>query len=140
MDTGESTAARSLLLDTGGTGRLAQHPALGNEDDMAVGEFLLQFTGEPRWDSGQFQNEAKVDRYSWCSPLLNLVESFQLRHRDEDDNGLLATSDINLARSGNLEGTKLGLEFGDTVLQVDQSLSDGGFGLIGGCGGGVGCA
>lgn len=46
VDAGESTAARPLLLDTGGTGWLAQHPALRNEDDMAVGELLLKFPGE----------------------------------------------------------------------------------------------
>lgn len=47
MDRGEGAAAGPLLLHTGGTGGLAQHPALGNEHNVAVGELLLEFTGQP---------------------------------------------------------------------------------------------
>jgi len=47
VDIGEGSAARPLLLDTGRTGRLAQHPALSNKDDMTIGEFLFELTGEP---------------------------------------------------------------------------------------------
>ena len=47
MDVGEGAATGTLLLDAGGPGGLAQHPALSNEDDMAVGELLLELTGQP---------------------------------------------------------------------------------------------
>jgi hypothetical protein len=47
VDVGECAATRPLLLDTGGTGRLAEHPALSNENDMAVGKLLLQLPCEP---------------------------------------------------------------------------------------------
>lgn len=36
MDAGKSPAARALLLDTGATGWLAEHPALSNENNVAV--------------------------------------------------------------------------------------------------------
>lgn len=68
------------------------------------------------------------------------MESLQLGNRDEDDDRLLATPDINFTGGGNLEGSKLSLELGNTVLQVDQSLSDGSLSLIGssvGCVGGA---
>lgn len=48
MDVCEGAAARPLLPDTRSASGLAQHPALGNEDNMAVREFLLQFTSKPR--------------------------------------------------------------------------------------------
>lgn len=48
MDVGQGAAARPLLLDTRSASGLAQHPALGNEDNMAVREFLLQFASQPR--------------------------------------------------------------------------------------------
>jgi len=47
VDAGEGTAAGSLLLNAGVTGGLAQHPALGNEDDVTVRELLLEFPGQP---------------------------------------------------------------------------------------------
>ncbi len=47
MDAGKGTAARPLLLDTGSPGGLAQHPALSNENNMTVREFLLELPGQP---------------------------------------------------------------------------------------------
>ena len=47
VDTCERAATGTLLLDTGGAGGLAQHPTLGNEDDVAVRELLLEFPGQP---------------------------------------------------------------------------------------------
>jgi len=46
VDVGKCTVARPLLLDAGGTGRFAQHPALRNENNMTVRELLLQFPCE----------------------------------------------------------------------------------------------
>ena len=47
VDVGEGAGTRPLLLNTGGTCGLAEHPALGNEDDMAVGELLLKLACQP---------------------------------------------------------------------------------------------
>ena len=49
---------------------------------------------------------------------------------DEDDDGLLAATDIDLAGSGDLEGTELSLELGNRILEVNQGLRDGNLGLI----------
>lgn len=87
------------------------------------------------------------------SPLLDFVESLQLGDGDEDDDGLLSTSDIDLLRGGDLreqirsrlksepslinsrntiatmrkwlylERAELSLELGDAIFEVDQSLS-----------------
>lgn len=57
-------------------------------------------------------------------PLLNFVESLQLGDGDEDDDGLLATTNINLFGSRDLEGSKFSLELGNAVLQVNESLGD----------------
>jgi len=38
----EGTGTGSLLLDAGATGRLAHHAALTDEDDVTVGELLLE--------------------------------------------------------------------------------------------------
>lgn len=47
VDIGQGAAAGPLLLDTGSAGWLAQHPALCNKYDVAVGEFLFEFAGQP---------------------------------------------------------------------------------------------
>jgi len=99
----EGSATRTLLLDAGSARRLAQHPALSDEDDVPVGELLLQLTGQP---------------------LLNLPESLDLRHRDKNDDGLLSAFNIHLARGRDLEWAKLSLEFGDVVFEIDQGLGD----------------
>ena len=68
MDTSQSTAVRLFLLDTGVTGGFAQHSMLCNENNLTVREPLLELLGQS---------------------LLNLVEGFQLRNRDEDNNSHL---------------------------------------------------
>lgn len=42
----ESTGSGSLLLDSGNTGGLPHHSTLANEDDVTVGELLLELTSE----------------------------------------------------------------------------------------------
>lgn len=74
------------------------------------------------------------------APLLHLAERLQLGDGDEDDNSFLSATDIDLAGCGDLQCAELGLEFWDVVFEVDQSLSDVGFCLIGRCGGRVGGA
>ena len=75
-----------------------------------------------------------------CLPLLDLVESLELRHGDKDDNGLLAALDLDLLGARDLEGSELGLELRDVGLKVNESLSDNGLDLRGGAGGRVGRA
>jgi hypothetical protein len=68
------------------------------------------------------------------------VEGLQLGDGDEDNDSLLASADIDLTGSGDLESTELVFEFGDIVLEVDESLGDAGLSLVGGCRGRVGGA
>lgn len=68
------------------------------------------------------------------------MERLQLGHRDENDNCLLATTDINFAGSRNLEGSELSLEFGDIVFEINQSLCDARLGFVGACSGRIGSA
>lgn len=51
MDTRQCPATRALLLNARCTRRLAEHSALSNKDDVAVGEFLLELSGEPGLDA-----------------------------------------------------------------------------------------
>jgi hypothetical protein len=99
----EGAGTGALLLDAGATGGLAHHAALADEDDVAVRELLLELAGEA---------------------TLDLVERLDLGNGDEDDDGLLAALDVDLAGRRDLERTELGLEVGDVVLEVEESLSD----------------
>lgn len=79
VDGGQSSAARTLLglRGAGSVGALGtgQDAARSNEDDMAVGELLLELTGQT---------------------LLNLVESGQERDGDEDDDGAFSVANFEL--------------------------------------------
>lgn len=46
---GEGAGAGTLLADDGVTRRLAEHATLGKEDDVTVGELLLELTGKSGW-------------------------------------------------------------------------------------------
>ena len=136
VDAREGAATGPLLLHPRSTGGLAQHPSLGNENDMAVRELLLELTGQPACKSA-FGTFASSARYT---PLLDLVEGLQLGDGDKDDDGLLATADIHLAGSRDLEWAELSLELGCAVLEVDDRLGDGDLSLICGSPGRVGRA
>ena len=71
------------------------------------------------------------------APSLNLVEGLKLGDRDENNDGLLSTTDIDLTGSGDLERTKLVLELGGARLEVKHGLCDASLGLIGGSSGRV---
>lgn len=79
VDSSQSAGTGTLLLLVGaGVDRalgLGQDAALSNEEDVAVGELLLELTGQA---------------------LLDLVEALEERDRDEDDDSLLAVADLNL--------------------------------------------
>ena len=64
-------------------------------------------------------------------PLLDLAEGLELRHRYKDNDGLLSTLDIDLTCCGDLKRTQLGLELGNVVLEVDESLRNVDLNLIG---------
>lgn len=46
VDFFQSAGSRTLLFLPGASGGLAHHSSLANEDDMAIGEFFFQFTGQ----------------------------------------------------------------------------------------------
>ena len=58
------------------------------------------------------------------------MERLELGDGDKDNDGLLATADIDLAGSRDLEWAELSLELGCAVLEVDDGLRDGGLSLI----------
>lgn len=68
------------------------------------------------------------------------MESLQLGNGDEDNDGLLAALDVDLTSRRDLEGSQLGLDLRDVVLQVQESLGDLLLNLGGGSARGVGRA
>ena len=56
------------------------------------------------------------------APLLNLMEGFQLRDRNEDNDSLFAATNVDLTGSRNLKGAKVTFEFRYIVFEVNQSL------------------
>jgi len=58
------------------------------------------------------------------------MEGLELGDRNKDDNGPLATTDINFPGSGNLQGVEFSLEIRDVVFEVNQSLDNLDSGLI----------
>lgn len=78
MDGGKGTGARAGLVHTCLAGGLAEDTALRNKENVAVGELLLELTDETG---------------------LDLVVSLQQGDRDEDDDGLLSVTNINLCKT-----------------------------------------
>ena len=68
-----------LLQLVGLPGGLGENPPLGDEHDMLAGELLLELPHQPG---------------------LDLLEGLQLGHGNEDHDGLLSTSTVNLATAG----------------------------------------
>jgi hypothetical protein len=79
VDSGESAGAGALLLlvvaAAGGALGAGKDAARGEDEDVAVGELLLELTGET---------------------LLDAVETGQGRDGDKDDNSLLAVANLDL--------------------------------------------
>ena len=67
-----------LLQLVGLPGGLGEDPPLGDEHDMLAGELLLELPHQPG---------------------LDLLEGLQLGHGNEDHDGLLSTSTVNLAKT-----------------------------------------
>lgn len=100
---GQGARARALLLLVGaGVDRAlgaGQDAALSDEKDVAVGELLLELTGQAIQIVCQFflslSRSSSAGMLAFV-PLLDLVEALEERDGDEDDNGLLAVADLNL--------------------------------------------
>lgn len=70
MDVREGAATGALLLDTRSPGGLAEHTALSNEDDVAVGELLLELPGQPGpTRRGQYRRFVCGSINAYCGPL-----------------------------------------------------------------------
>ena len=138
MYIGQRPATRALLLDTRRPCGFPEHPALGDEHDVTFGKLFLEL---PRKPETKIRSVPK-NTLSWNgnpdAPCLNLVEGLELGDRDKNNNGLLATTDINLPGSRDLQSAELSLEIGDIVFEVNQSLSDLDFGFIWRSGGRIG--
>ena len=61
--------------------------------------------------------------YELYVPGLDFLELLQLRHRDEDDDGLLSPTTVNLLGCGDVQLSELGLQVA-VDLQVEQCLAD----------------
>jgi hypothetical protein len=75
VDSSQSAGSWASLLLARVTSRLRHDTALSNEENVTVRELLLELTGES---------------------LLDLVEGLELRNGNEDNDSLLATTNLNL--------------------------------------------
>lgn len=75
VDSSQSSRCRTLLDGLSTTAGLGENGSLSNENNVTVAELLLKLTGQS---------------------LLNFVDSSEKRRRDENDNGLLTASNIEL--------------------------------------------
>merc|ERR1719295_2119023 len=91
-----------LLQLVGLPGWLGQNSPLGDEHDMLPRELLLQLPHQP---------------------CLDLLEGFQLWHRNENHDCLLSPGAVHLLSSSDVELPQLSLQVG-VDLQVEQGLAD----------------
>lgn len=95
MDSGESPRARALLSLVGaravGTLGTGEDAAGSDQEDVTVGELLLELTGETIT-----YERVHYGILALSLPLLNLVPALEKGNRDEDDNGLPAVTDLDL--------------------------------------------
>lgn len=115
VDGGQSAGAGALLLlgvaRAGGSLGAGQDAARGEDQDVAVGELLLQLTGEAikiRMSVTRSHGTAVLGCGSL--PLLDTVETLQERDGDKDDNSLLAVTNLDLFKI-----TKLACELPDDL-------------------------
>lgn len=100
VDSSQSAGTGTLLGLVGarvdGALGAGEDTALSDEEDVAVGELLLELTGQAVCVLCQSFVIAAV--YCNCAgvPLLDLVEALEERDRDEDEDRLLAVADLDL--------------------------------------------
>ena len=75
-----------------GAFRTRKNSARGNDDNVTVGEFLLELTSE----AVDLLDMALKGTSQVNLPLLNLVPLRKERYRNEDDDCLASMTDINL--------------------------------------------
>lgn len=136
----EGAGTRALLLDARDAGGLALHAVLASEDDVTVGELLLELRGAKGMSVDYSEvkcvmqgllmllSQAQRDSVRKAAHLaskttLNLVPGLDLGDGHEDDNSLATALDIHLASSRNLKGAELCLEIGRR-LEVEDGLGD----------------
>ena len=107
---------------------------------MTFGKLFLELPREP--ENIELVSPPKQPSHNGNSdaPGLDLVEGLELGYGDKDDNGLLATTDINLPGSRDLQRVEFSLELGDIIFEINQSLGNLDFGLIWRCSGCICCA
>lgn len=114
MDGGQSAGAGTLLLlgvaRAGGSLGAGQDAARGEDQDVAVGELLLQLTGETMKIRCQRRDAGGLLGWERSLPLLDTVETLQERDGDKDDNSLLAVTNLDLFKI-----TKLACELPDDL-------------------------
>jgi len=107
VDSGECSGAGALLREGGartvGALGAGKNAAGGEDQDMAVGELLLELTGES---------------------LLHAVETLQGRNGDKDDNSLLAVADFNLYEDQKSACELQVIPFGEGGETMDRNPSD----------------
>lgn len=95
MDGSESPRAGTLLGLVGaravGALGAGENAAGSDQEDVAVGELLLELTGE----AGGISIDVAY-RWGESLPLLHLVPALEKGNRDEDDNGLASVTDLDL--------------------------------------------
>ena len=103
------TGSKSLGFVRPGEG-FSKDGTLGNNDNLASREFLLELTDKT---------------------LLNLVERFEKLVGNVKDDGLTSSSTVNLLCGGDVEVTEGGLEISGSHLKVEKLLGDRSLELIG---------
>jgi hypothetical protein len=96
VDSGQGSRTGTLLGLRGarpvGALGAGKNAAGSNDQDVAVGELLLELTGE----TDAVSNTLRVRRRKNDIPLLGLVPSLEKGHGDEDDNRLAAVANLDL--------------------------------------------
>jgi len=103
VDSGEGAGARPLLGDTGSPGWRWDNDTPAKEDDMSIGKLFLELTGEAQ---------------------LNLLELREEWHGNQDNDSLLASSDLDLSCAVELQRPKRSFQVSDLCLKIEQRLGD----------------
>lgn len=100
VDSSQSTGTRTLLSEgvarADGALGAGEDTARSNDDNVAVGELLLELTSQSVGPSVSAPSFQSVWCFSQNIPLLNLVETLEERDGNEDGNSLLAMADLDL--------------------------------------------
>ena len=101
VDSSQSARTRALLGLAGARAVAAlgagQDAAGSDDEDVAVGELLLELTGQA--ERALVGADGVFMCVCVCLPLLDLVEALELGNGDEDDNGLSAVTNLDLKES-----------------------------------------